>query len=68
VQFLAVNIPDLTAGGNMSVLAPRLPGGDSRLPGWVYTLAMLIDEYHIGMLIPQGDGQSACFYGISIMA
>ena len=54
VQFLAVNIPNLTAGGNVSVLA-----GDSQvdmtsfLAG--YIAAMLSDEYHIGMVIPQGD-------------
>jgi hypothetical protein len=54
VQFLAVNIPDLTAGGNLSVLA-----GDSQveLPAFLagYVAAMLSDEYHIGMVIPQGD-------------
>lgn len=54
VQFLAVNIPNLTAGGNISVLA-----GDSQveLPAFLagYTAAMLSDEYHIGMVIPQGD-------------
>lgn len=60
VQFLAVNIPNLTAGGNMSVLAPNT---QVDLPAFLagYTLAMLVDEYHIGMLIPQGDpdGQRA---------
>jgi hypothetical protein len=60
VQFLAVNIPNLTAGGNLSVLAPD---SQVELPAFLagYTLAMLIDEYHIGMLIPQGDpdGQRA---------
>ncbi len=60
VQFLAVNIPDLAAGGNVSVLAPNT---QVDLPAFLagYTLAMLIDEYHIGMLIPQGDtdGQRA---------
>jgi hypothetical protein len=54
VQFLAVGIPNLTAGGNLSVLA-----GDSQvdmaafLAG--YIAAMISDEYHIGMIIPQGD-------------
>lgn len=57
VQFLAVNIPDLTAGGNVSVLAPS---SQVEIPAFLagYTLAMLIDEYHIGMLIPQGDVDS----------
>ena len=54
VQFLAVNIPNLTAGGNVSVLSP-----DSQMdiPAFLagYTAAMLTDEYHIGMVIPQGD-------------
>ena len=54
VQFLTVDIPNLTPGGNLSVLA-----GNSQvdiaafLAG--YIAAMVTDEYHIGMLIPQGD-------------
>ncbi len=54
VQFLAVNIPNVTAGGNVSVLAPN---NQVELPAFLagYTLAMLIEEYHIGMVIPQGD-------------
>lgn len=58
VQFLAVNIPNLTAGGNLSVLAPD---SQVELPAFLagYTLAMLIEEYHIGMLIPQGDADAA---------
>ncbi len=54
VQFLAVNIPNLVAGGNLSVLA-----GDTQveLPAFLagYVAAMITDEYHIGMVIPQGD-------------
>ena len=54
VQFLTVNIPDLTAGGNVSVLA-----GDTQveLPAFLagYTAALITEEYHIGMLIPQGN-------------
>ena len=57
VQFLAVNIPNLTAGGNLSVLA-----GDSQvdIPAFLagYTAAMISDEYHIGMIIPQGDADA----------
>jgi hypothetical protein len=54
VQFLAVNIPNLTAGGNVSVLAPD---DQTELPAFLagYTLAMLTYEYHIGMLYPEGD-------------
>jgi hypothetical protein len=57
VQFLAVNIPNLAAGGNLSVLA-----GDTQveLPAFLagYTAAMVSDEYHIGMVIPQGDADA----------
>lgn len=54
VQFLAVNIPNLSAGANVSVLAPDT---QVDLPAFLagYTAAMLTEEYHIGMLIPQGD-------------
>lgn len=57
VQFLAVNIPDLAAGDNISVLA-----ADSQveLPAFLagYTAAMVTTEYHIGMIIPK-DNQDA---------
>jgi hypothetical protein len=57
VQFLAVNIPDLVAGGNVSVLAP-----DSQvdIPAFLagYVAAMITDEYHIGMLLPQGNADA----------
>lgn len=54
IQFLAVNIPDIAAGGNVSVLAPNTQSDISAfLAG--YTLAMLVTEYHIGMLIPKDD-------------
>jgi len=57
VQFLAVNIPNLSAGGNLSVLAP-----DSQvdLPSFLagYIAAMITEEYHVGMLIPQGDADA----------
>lgn len=57
VQFLAVNIPNLTAGGNVSVLAPNT---QTELPAFLagYTLAMLVEEYHIGMLYPDGDASA----------
>jgi len=54
VQFLAVNIPNLTAAANLSVLA-----GDSQveLPAFLagYILSMLVEEYHIGMVIPKDN-------------
>lgn len=54
VQFLAVNIPNITAGGNISVLAPNT---QVEMPAFIagYTLAMMTYEYHIGMLYPEGD-------------
>ena len=54
VQFLTVNIPDLVAGGNVSVLAPDT---QVELPAFLagYTAALITEEYHIGMIIPQGD-------------
>jgi hypothetical protein len=57
VQFLAVNIPNLTAGGNLSVLA-----GDSQveIPAFMagYIGAMIADDYHIGMILPQGNAEA----------
>lgn len=61
VQFLAVNIPNLAAGGNVSVLA-----GDSQveLPAFLagYTAAMITEEYHIGMVLPQGNADASRAY------
>ena len=57
VQFLAINIPDIGAGGNVSVL-----GNNSQyeiaafLAG--YTAAMLSDDYRTGMLMPR-DNENA---------
>lgn len=57
VQFLAVNIPNLSAGANISVLAADT---QVELPAFLagYTAAMITDEYHIGMLIPQSDADA----------
>jgi len=65
VQFLTVDIPNLTAGGNISVLA----GYDQvELPAFLagYVLSMLVEEYHIGMIIPKDnpDAQRA-FYAFN---
>lgn len=57
VQFLAINIPNIAPGGNVSVL-----GGDAQsdiaafLAG--YTAAMVTDDYRIGMLIPRDNGDA----------
>ncbi|MBI2333031.1 MAG: hypothetical protein HYU84_12895, partial [Chloroflexi bacterium] len=57
VQFLAVNIPNVTAAGNVSVLAPST---QVELPAFLagYTLAMMTYEYHVGMLYPEGDANA----------
>ena len=54
VQFLTVNIPNITAAGNVSVLAPD---NAVEFPAFLagYVAAMLTEEYHIGMLIPKDD-------------
>jgi hypothetical protein len=57
VQFLAINIPGITPGGNVSVL-----GNNSQtdvaafLAG--YTAAMITDDYRIGMLIPKDNADA----------
>ncbi|HSO12306.1 MAG TPA: hypothetical protein VLT51_08015 [Anaerolineales bacterium] len=57
VQFLAINITGVVAGGNISVL-----GGNSQsdiasfLAG--YTAAMVTDDYRIGMLMPKGNNDA----------
>jgi hypothetical protein len=57
VQFLAINIPDVTAGSNVSVL-----GGNTQsdiaafLAG--YTSALITDDYRIGMMIPKDNADA----------
>ena len=53
-QFLAVNIPNLAAGGNVSVLSPTT---QVEIPAFLagYTAAMLIDDYRIGMIVPKDN-------------
>ena len=57
VQFLAINIPGVVAGGNVSVL-----GGNSQseiaafLAG--YTAALITDDYRIGMIIPKDNADA----------
>ncbi len=54
VQFLAIDIPGVNAGGNVSTLAP---GGRADVAAFVagFTAAMTTPDYHIGMLFPRGD-------------
>ncbi|PWB73726.1 MAG: hypothetical protein C3F07_09145 [Anaerolineales bacterium] len=54
VQFLAINIPDVPAGGNVSVLGSNT---QVEVAGFLagYTAALLTEDYRIGMLLPKGD-------------
>jgi hypothetical protein len=57
VQFLAINIPNITAGGNVSVLGDNTQSDIAAfLAG--YTAAMITDDYRIGMLIPRDNGDA----------
>ena len=57
VQFLAINMPEVPAGGNISVL-----GGSSQsdlaafLAG--YTAALITDDYRIGMMMPRDNADA----------
>ena len=52
VQFLAINLPDIAPGGNISVLGnSSQPDVAGFLAG--YTAAMITDDYRIGMLMPK---------------
>ena len=61
VQFLAVDIPNLTAGGNLSVLA-----GNSQVDVTAflagYIASMVSDEYHIGIIIPKDNADAQRAY------
>lgn len=54
VQFLAINIPGVTAGGNVSVLGG---GAQSDVAGFLagYTAALTTDDYRIGMILPKDN-------------
>ncbi len=53
-QFLSVNIPDMVAGGNLSVLAnTERPDIAAFLSG--YIAAMITVDYHTGLMIPKDD-------------
>jgi hypothetical protein len=57
VQFLAINIPNIAAGGNVSVLGNNTQSDIAAfLAG--YTAAMITDDYRIGMLIPRDNGDA----------
>ncbi len=57
VQFLAINIPDITPGGNVSVLGNNSQSDISAfLAG--YTAALITDDYRIGMMIPKDNADA----------
>ena len=57
VQFLAINIPGITAGGNLSVLGNN---SETDVAGFLagYTAAMITDDHRIGMLIPKDNADA----------
>lgn len=57
IQFLAINVPNAVAGGNVSVLGNNTQSDVAAfLAG--YTAAMLTDDYRIGMLIPRDNADA----------
>ena len=53
-QFLSVNIPDMVAGGNLSVLANTdRPDLAAFISG--YITAMITEDYRVGLMIPKDD-------------
>ncbi len=54
VQFLAIGIPGINAGGNISTLGAA---NQAAIPAFVagYTAAMISEDHHVGMLFPRGD-------------
>lgn len=57
VQFLAINIPEVSAGNNISVLAANT---QVDIPAFLagYIAAMLAQDYHAGMIFPKDDPQA----------
>ncbi len=57
VQFLTINIPNMVAGGNVSVLGNS---SQSELAAFLagYTAALVTDDYRIGMLMPRDNGDA----------
>lgn len=57
VQFLAINIPGITAGGNISILGNNSQSDVAAfLAG--YTAAMITDDYRIGMMMPKDNADA----------
>lgn len=60
-QFLAINVPNITAGGNVSILGNN---AQVEVVGFLagYTAAMLTDDYRIGMLMPKANNDAIRMY------
>lgn len=56
-QFLAINIPGISAGGNISVLANSVQTDIIAFMAG-YIGAMIIDDYRIGMIYPDGNTEA----------
>jgi hypothetical protein len=56
-QFLAINIPGVAAGGNVSVLASDVQKNIVAFMAG-YVGAMIIDDYRIGMIYPDGNQEA----------
>ena len=56
-QFLAINIPGLAAGGNVSVLANNVQTDIVAFMAG-YIGAMIMDDYRIGMIYPDGNAEA----------
>ena len=56
-QFLAVDIPNITAGGNISVLGAN---NSVDVPAFLagYTAAMITNDYQIGIMLPQNNADA----------
>lgn len=54
VQFLAINLPGVTAGGNVSVLAGN---NQADVPAFLagYTAALISDDFRAGMILPKDN-------------
>jgi hypothetical protein len=54
VQFLAIGIPGISAGGNISTLAA---GSQTDIPAFIagYTAAMISNDFHTGMVLPKDN-------------
>jgi len=57
VQFLTINIPEVTAGGNVSILGNN---SQSEIAAFLagYTAALITDDYRIGMIIPKDNAEA----------